>query len=128
VLSSTTCVTVLIGHVLTPYYYKVSTHALSTLYESQWNKPLKLPLTEDITRLHKYLNTDSEGCQSAGINASVWYRPAQVILSQIILFNRRRSGEAAGLLLEDYRRIMSSEMLVNDDDEQSLSRFQQELC
>jgi hypothetical protein len=46
----------------------VSAHALSTLYERWWNKPLILPLTEDITRLHKYLNAESERCQSAGIN------------------------------------------------------------
>jgi hypothetical protein len=39
----------------------------------------------------------------------VSYRLAQVILSHIICFNRRRSGEAARLLLEDYTRIVVKE-------------------
>ena len=55
-------------------------------------------------------------------------RLASLCLADIILFNRKRSGEASRLTTESYKKVVSSENPVDDDVRKTLSRFEQALC
>ncbi|KAJ8306755.1 hypothetical protein KUTeg_015692, partial [Tegillarca granosa] len=107
---------------------QVSTIALKNLKEKKWNKPEFLPVVQDIALLHNYLkemasqlrkklispseiSTDSdEETETDGKNEEMikktrtgfWYQLAKVSLTQIILFNRRRSGEASRIKIDNY--------------------------
>jgi hypothetical protein len=107
---------------------KVSTHALSTLHERKWNKPLLLPLTEDIKKLHTHLDNEANRCRSEPISKAVWYQLAQVLLAQIILFNRRRSGEVGRMKLSEYVKATESKIDMHDDVRSSLSALEKSLC
>ncbi|KAJ8309672.1 hypothetical protein KUTeg_011537 [Tegillarca granosa] len=107
---------------------QVSTIALKNLKEKKWNKPEFLPVVQDIALLHNYLkemasqlrkklispseiSTDSDKeTETDGKNEEMikktrtgfWYQLAKVSLTQIILFNRRRSGEASRIKIDNY--------------------------
>ncbi|KAL7872223.1 hypothetical protein SRHO_G00072060 [Serrasalmus rhombeus] len=82
----------------------VSGHALNTLKTAKWNKDEMIPLTEDIMKLHlKALEKDALHGLSVAPSVSDWKKLCQSLLTQIILFNRRREGEASKLLLATYQ-------------------------
>jgi hypothetical protein len=67
------------------------------LSQRQWNKSERLPLAEDIAKLTAYLH---EQIAAANVelskldsNKSDWQTQARLTLVQVLLFNRRRSGE-----------------------------------
>ena len=84
---------------------QVSSRALTNLYEAKFNKPNLLPLTDDIVRLHRYLDEQSATLMKrleAG-DSSVWGDLCQVLLSRLILFNRRRCGEIGKMEMKFYQ-------------------------
>ncbi|XP_049340191.1 uncharacterized protein LOC111192507 isoform X2 [Astyanax mexicanus] len=84
----------------------VSGRALNTLKTAKWNKDELIPLTEDIMKLQKHLKVlekDALDGLSAAPNVSDWTKLSQSLLTQIILFNRRREGEASKLLMATYQ-------------------------
>lgn len=73
---------------------RISHHARQTSYENAFNKPLVLPTDEDITTLIKFLK---------GITtAKEWQELAELVLSYLIVFNRRRVGDVHKLHLKTY--------------------------
>ncbi|XP_037396315.1 uncharacterized protein LOC119263848 isoform X1 [Pygocentrus nattereri] len=84
----------------------VSGRALNTLKTAKWNKDEMIPLTEDIMKLQKHLKAlekDAVLGLSVAPSVSDWKKLCQSLLTQIILFNRRREGEASKLLLATYQ-------------------------
>lgn len=84
---------------------RVSISAYQTLKEKKWNKPTMLPLVEDIIGLQNHLKKlastlSTELKQNA--TEKIWYELAKVILCQVTLFNRRRSGETSRIKVADY--------------------------
>ncbi|KAL7881118.1 hypothetical protein SRHO_G00033720 [Serrasalmus rhombeus] len=80
--------------------------ALNTLETAKWNKDEMIPLTEDIMKLQKHLKAlekDAVLGLSVAPSVSDWKKLCQSLLTQIILFNRRREGEASKLLLATYQ-------------------------
>lgn len=84
---------------------RISKKALSTLQRWKLNASQLLPITNDLVKLSKYIDTD------IGImiekftkdqNNAKWNRLATLVLSRIILFNKRRSGEASKMRMSDY--------------------------
>ena len=79
---------------------EVSTTALSTLRTQKLNKVTIVPLTEDITKMHSFLKKSKAHAQAALQSDTVgaeeraksWLSLAQLMLAQLILFNRRRVG------------------------------------
>lgn len=82
----------------------VSKMATRDLCEKKFNKPMMLPLTTDISLLNNYLNEKEEKLrkkvQNDTLIKEVWVSYAMVVLVQIILFNRRRSGETSKMTLD----------------------------
>lgn len=86
---------------------EVSSQATRTLYQKKKNNSKGIPLSEDISTLSKYLND-----QAASIRAAIqsqphetrkyWARLAEITLTTVILFNRRRQGEVSKMTVLDY--------------------------
>jgi len=109
--------------------HEVSSHALRSLHHRKFNKPLVLPLAEDVKLLHNHLTSRASECteQLARSPSDVsWCELCQVTLTQVVIFNRRRGGEAQRMLLSTY--LNSDVQNVNEDLETCLSEVERALC
>ncbi|KAJ8046141.1 hypothetical protein HOLleu_04717 [Holothuria leucospilota] len=108
---------------------EVSHNAIMTLEKRKFNKPQMLPLGEDVVKLSRHLREiskkHSEILHANSSDNGAWYILAKATLAQLILFNRRRSGEVERVLLEECNNITSE---LNEDVLSSLSKWEQSLC
>jgi len=109
--------------------WKVSTHALSDLSQKRFNKPQVLPVTQDLCLLNEHLLNISNSsaytlCQNP--DPAAWASLAQSTLCQLILFNRRRGGEAERIKLDQFSKCVKTvpDGVILD----SLSAFERKLC
>lgn len=103
---------------------------MSTLASDKMNKPQPIPLTSDIQKLNQYIAAESMKCRAQieyDIAESAWQILAKVTLVSMILFNRRRAGEAERLLLSEYNK-RSKDNLSVEDIADSLSEVERVLC
>lgn len=95
----------------------ISSAATSTLERKNWNKPHILPLTEDIRRVTQSLKEEREKCMEHlrdHVTTSGWHELAKASLANVILFNRRRSGEAARMLVSHYEQAATNTVPQDD--------------
>ncbi|KAL8576182.1 hypothetical protein ACOMHN_054276 [Nucella lapillus] len=107
----------------------VSSCALSTLEGRKYNKPHVLPLTDDLKKVTKHLEVERKKCLSelrSEPTSSTWLYLAKVSLSNIIMFNRRRSGEASRMLISDFEAAKSNSQ-PEDDILEALSEMEKQL-
>lgn len=74
----------------------ISSQALTTLKKAKWNKMQMLPLTEDLTKLQKYLRTETLKYRNPLLTSptkSAWHNFSQLLLTGIIYFNEVRQKE-----------------------------------
>lgn len=110
---------------------KVSSSALSSLNKRKMNVTELLPLTDDLVRLNKFLNENLFIAKShliEDINYSNWFRLASVTLSKIILFNKRRSGEASKMTVHQYTSRPNWTDECTAEFQKSLSNFETDLA
>lgn len=94
-----------LGLVRSEWNHYVSHHARINLEENKWNKKEMIPLTEDVIKLQNYLKSMEENAREKlkeVPDPNAYSLLSETTLSQIILYNRRRQGEAAKMLLETY--------------------------
>lgn len=112
----------------TEWKERVSSKAHSTLHRAKFNRPQILPLVEDVVLLHKYLNDRTKEVQSSDLSVEQKYRDmAAICLTRVILFNRKRSGEAQRIKLENYESVIESQA-VDEEILKSITPFEKELC
>ncbi|KAF6728633.1 N-lysine methyltransferase SETD8-A, partial [Oryzias melastigma] len=107
----------------------ISAASLRTLREAKWNAPQLLPFTEDVMKLHSYLEKQqNQYCTELSTETSpqTWANLAKVTLGQVILFNRRRSGEVSKIPLTAY--LSSNDTQSPDDVSEALSDLEKKLC
>ncbi|KAL0152474.1 hypothetical protein M9458_052197 [Cirrhinus mrigala] len=107
----------------------ISSKALNTLQQAKWNKGDTIPLTEDVMALQKHLRKQEQESKEKlrkNANTADWKVLAETLLCQIILFNRRREGEASKLLLTVYEK--RNVKPPNQDVVKSLTKLEQQLC
>jgi hypothetical protein len=109
---------------------RVSSKALASLHRMSFNRPQLLPLVADVVCLHKYVELELEKLQEAiksdpAKNYAVFLN---LCLTQLILFNRKRCGEAQRIKLSDFSNGLKSDKVVDDVILQSLSAFEVKLC
>ncbi|XP_016417564.1 uncharacterized protein LOC107747529, partial [Sinocyclocheilus rhinocerous] len=105
------------------------TAARRTLEEAKWNSPLLLPFTEDVKRLHVYLDQQEKLYRkllSSQPSSQHWAKLAKVTLTQIMLFNRRREGEVSQMPLSAYTSSNQSD--GHPDISMALSELENKLC
>lgn len=107
----------------------VSATAARNISEAKWNLPTVLPFTEDVQKLHAFLNKRSEACSnqlSADPSQKSWSELTRVALTEIILFNRRREGEVSKMVLSSFlSRDIST---PHEDIDWALSEVEKTLC
>lgn len=107
----------------TQFRFYVSTNANKDLTSKNWKKGSMLPLTEDIIKMNKFVVEGekywSQKLQKDSTNIIYIRKLTEFILAHVILLNRKRSGEAQRIKIEDYRRENNESGL--DDIYQSLS-------
>ena len=110
---------------------EISTHATRTLYIQKKNTIKRIPLTDDVKKLSKFLSSESDNLiMQLGKDSfpqKVWERLSEVSLARIILFNRRRTGEASKMKLMEFTQGLESD-IHNDDVLKELSTFEKALC
>ena len=106
---------------------KVSRTELDT---RKWNRPKLLPLTEDLQLLKTHLATVRIAATNelAKNNTSLecWRNLCSSVLASLILFNRRREGEASKLETKHIQEMCNG--LPNEDIQASLTPFELKLC
>ncbi|XP_052465700.1 uncharacterized protein LOC128021339 isoform X20 [Carassius gibelio] len=107
----------------------ISCHAHNTLEEKRYNAPLILPFADDVKKLHIYLKEKQQEYYSTLFNApntKTWAKLAKVTLAQMIIFNRKRQGEACLMPVQSFESRDKS--TLNSDIADSLSEVEQALC
>lgn len=79
---------------------RISSNALSTLHARKKSAADLLPITSDLVKLGNYLDKEIKVAKEH-VNTN-YSRLASLTLARIILFNKRRSGEAAKMTLNNY--------------------------
>ncbi|KAJ8316567.1 hypothetical protein KUTeg_005882 [Tegillarca granosa] len=109
---------------------QISSQALASLETKNYNKPKLLPLTKDVVKFDKYLKEEASAlCRDIEKNVDNYSKLAKVCLAQVILFNRKRSGEAERITLKGFTEAEVSgsgrpEPVVME----TLSEFEKQLC
>ena len=84
----------------------IASRAHTTLLEAKWNRPPLLPITEDVQKMQKTLSDKMSEMHSAIENGECskqnFRELAQATLAKIILFNRKRQGEAGRIEISTY--------------------------
>ena len=82
---------------------KVSRHALETLHTIKFNKPVDLPLTEDLVKMVTKIRSEIESLVvQEDLDEKDFRRLAELTLCRIILFNKRRSGESSEVTVKAF--------------------------
>ena len=108
---------------------QVARGALTTLKEKRWNKPPLIPLTRDVQKLQQYLDTElaSRKARLQDEASPVTHKAfAEVVLSRLMLFNRRRQGEAGRMTIEDFSKRRAPK--ADDDVVDCLSPLEKQLA
>lgn len=108
----------------------ISCHAYRELQRRKFNSPVILHVVEDILQLQANIKEKSDlNFQKLSTDESdrvAWYELCRLTLVMVILFNRRRSGEASRILLSHYLDRSSSP--IQEDVSNALSEFEKALC
>ena len=101
------------------------------LYERKRNTTKRLPLTEDTTKLVKFLKARIEDNRKQLANAHndtscIWRIVAECTLAYLIVFNRRRQGEVSKMKIVDF--VKAKRGSSNAEIESCLSKMERELC
>lgn len=92
----------------TQFRFYVSTNANKDLSSKNWKKGSMLPLTEDVIKLNDFILHEEEKwaklLQNSPSNLIYVRNLTEVLLAHVILLNRKRSGEAQRITIEDYLR------------------------
>jgi len=107
---------------------EISAVARKNLDDRKYSKPAMIPLVEDIVKLQNYLKEKATNCMKAldkQPSTDIWYELSKTVLCQIILFNRRRSGEASRIKTSNYVDMGKE---YNEDVHNALSKLEQALC
>ncbi|XP_065936953.1 uncharacterized protein [Magallana gigas] len=109
----------------------ISGHALTSLSEKKYNKPLLLPVVKDVVKLNNYLAKEVETvCEKIVVqfDMSLYAKMAQLCLAQLILFNRRRSGEAERIKLQEFSDAENGSGKPDEVVLSTLNEFEKKLC
>lgn len=90
------------------FKFYVSTNARKDLATKKWEKGSMLPLTEDIIKMNQYVTLQerqwSQKLSDEPTSMHYLRRLTETLLAHVILLNRKRTGEAERIKIEDYLR------------------------
>ena len=104
----------------------ITQKAKQTLDNRKYNKPTLLPLFEDVVRVNKQIDEEIEACMKKDKTLNLYVSLAKLCLAGIIMFNRKRSGEAQRMKVTEYQSAKSNSE-CDGDLLQDLSEFEKKL-
>ena len=106
---------------------EITSKAIYTLEERKYNKSVSLPLVEDIKTLNEFVNHQLKIHTSflKQGNIESYKEVTQYVLVSLILFNRKRAGEAQRITVENFEQGCAT--TLNEDISNSLSAIEQAL-
>ncbi|KAJ8943299.1 hypothetical protein NQ314_009788 [Rhamnusium bicolor] len=110
---------------------RISSNALATLQSRKLNAVDLLPITGDLIKLSKFLEfmiQETKNDMEREKSFQNWSKLASLTLSRIILFNKRRSGEAARMKIEHYTKRPSWQSQGIAEMKESLTEFETKLA
>lgn len=109
--------------------YSISSNACTDMSKKKFNKHVGLPDAKDITLLHNFLLNQLEKLKTSinlgEINQENYKKLCQNLLTQIILLNRRRSGEVQRIKVVDY--LNRNKNKIQEEIHKSLSKVEIQL-
>jgi len=97
---------------------KVSKNCLETMANRKFNKPMSIPLTEDLVKLATSIKDEiSQMLKAKVTNEHKHKRLMELTLAQIIIFNKKHSGEASKMTVEQYETAKVSQDKHNSNKE-----------
>ncbi|XP_031147359.1 uncharacterized protein LOC116044389 isoform X4 [Sander lucioperca] len=106
----------------------VSVSAHQTIQEKRWNKKEDIPLTKNVIALRDHLRMVEDKARGElrhQLSLTAYKTLNETVLAQVIVFNKRREGEASRLTLEAYKK--GSTNPINEDIYVTLSPLEKEL-
>ena len=110
---------------------RISHHSLTTLSRRKFNTTQVLPLTTDLKKLRDHLDNNMRKCSPELLRKPTtadWKSFAETTLNRVVLFNKRRSGEASRLLVSEYQQRPEWQAKSKDEVFKSLDASEKELC
>ncbi|XP_041930282.1 uncharacterized protein LOC121694270 isoform X13 [Alosa sapidissima] len=107
----------------------ISAASLRTMHESKWNVPQLIPFTKDVQKLHSYLDMQQEQFYnelSSEPSKNTWVHLTKITLTQVMMFNRRRTGEVSKMPLSTY--FAPNPVDLQEDVGMALSELEKKLC
>lgn len=91
---------------------ELSSLALKNLKEKHWEKPLQLPLTNDLQLFNEYIDKVSyeSFCQLTNDkkNKKYYKQLTECVLAKTVIFNRKRIGDVQYVTVETYKKDYST--------------------
>ena len=110
---------------------KVTSVALRSRKEKKRNEVILLPTPADLMKLKTHLDNEIkvayETLKAQNDNSECYQKLQKAILCRMIMFNRRRSGEASKIRLKDYLMRPDWRQSVNAEIYQSLGALEKQL-
>uniref|UniRef100_A0AAV2KX26 Uncharacterized protein n=1 Tax=Knipowitschia caucasica TaxID=637954 RepID=A0AAV2KX26_KNICA len=91
----------------------VSANAHSSIEQNKWNKDDSVPLTKDIVALQNHLRTIEDQAIAdlrQNVTVSSYKQLSESLLAQVIVFNKKREGEASRITLETFKSADTGHM------------------
>ena len=109
---------------------RISSASLHSLADNKFNKEDLLPLTSDLLLLKQYCENRTKILVKTVAEMptlETWRELAEVILTRITIYNKRRGNEPSSLLLKRYQEKSSHSKVVHSDITDSLSSLEKAL-
>ena len=109
---------------------RVSSASLRTLADNKYDKVHILPLTEDLLKIKKFCTEQTRLLTESLISKptlQAWRSLAEITVTRITIFNKRRGDEPSSLLLKRYERKKDYSQAVHKDKEESLTQLERTL-
>lgn len=111
--------------------HRVSHHSLGALGSKKFNNVELLPLAEDLEKLRtsvlSIISSTAQVLQEGQPQLEVWNQLAQATLARLVMFNKRRGGEASRMLVESYVNRPDWSQVNNPEIMSTLSDFERQL-
>lgn len=114
----------------TQWSAKIGSLAHQTAVEKKFNKKIALPLTEDLQKVQRFLDTEivkQDEMLQSNPSAKTWKEFAKVLLTKLTLFNFRRGNECSAMQITKFLQ-RDDWRSGNQEIYKSLSSFERELA
>ena len=88
---------------------KVSAVSHRRLRLRQINKKIDIPSTEDLVKLKDFLCSEISKSRSIKPTAEEWVRFSEILITRLVLFNKRRISEVEELKVMDFKNRVSGD-------------------